>query len=115
MKTFKSAKTDSGNEIRFSDDPERAGVNNLLTIYQAVTGKSKKEVEKDFETARGYGDLKIRTGEAVIEALKPVQERYHQIAADRSELDRMLKIGNEKAAEISSKKLAVMQERMGLL
>ena len=36
---FKRAVTDSGREIRFSNDPEKAGVNNLLGIYQAVTGK----------------------------------------------------------------------------
>ena len=57
-RTFKRAVTDSGNEIRFSDDPERAGVNNLLGIYKVVTGRSEAESEADFASARGYGDLK---------------------------------------------------------
>ena len=52
------AVTDSGKEIRFSDDPARAGVNNLLGIYQAITGKPAPAVEADFAGARGYGDLK---------------------------------------------------------
>ena len=47
-RTFKRAVTDSGNEIAFSDDPARAGVNNLLGIYKAVTGRSNDEVERDF-------------------------------------------------------------------
>ena len=54
--------TDSGREIVFSDDPERAGVNNLLGIYRAITGKSEDEVLADFADARGYGDLKIGRG-----------------------------------------------------
>ena len=54
------AVTDSGNDITFSDDPERAGVNNLLGIYKVMTDKSESEVERDFFDARGYGDLKRR-------------------------------------------------------
>ena len=59
------AVTDSGREIRFSDDPARAGVNNLLGIYQAVTGKTPPEVEADFADARGYGDLKRTVADVV--------------------------------------------------
>jgi tryptophanyl-tRNA synthetase len=50
---FKRAVTDSGREIRFADEPEKGGVNNLLSIYQAVTGKEKDAVEADFAAARG--------------------------------------------------------------
>ena len=63
---FKRAVTDSGREIRFADEPEKAGVNNLLSIYQAVTGKEKDAVEADFATARGYGDLKERVAERCV-------------------------------------------------
>ena len=62
LKAFKRAVTDSGREIAFSDDPEKAGVNNLLGIYCAVTGKSKDEALADFVNARGYGDLKVGVG-----------------------------------------------------
>ena len=37
------AKTDSGSEIRFSNEPEKAGVHNLLSIYQVLTKKSSEE------------------------------------------------------------------------
>ncbi len=60
------AVTDSGGEIRFSADPEKAGVNNLLGIYKAITGKSEQETEQDFADARGYGDLKKRVAEVVL-------------------------------------------------
>ncbi len=63
------AVTDSGHEIRFSEEPARAGVNNLLGIYQAVTGKTPPAVEADFATARGYGDLKRAVTDVVIAPL----------------------------------------------
>ena len=115
MKAFKTAKTDSGKEIRFSDEPERAGVNNLLSIYQAATGKNKDEVERDFEGARGYGDLKVGVAEAVIAMLKPIQERYRSISENQDEILRLLKIGEEKARPIATAKLNLMKERMGLI
>ena len=70
-RSIKRAVTDSGNEISFSEDPERAGVNNLLGIYSALTGKSTAETEADFASARGYGDLKKAVATTVIEALAP--------------------------------------------
>ena len=45
LKTIKRAVTDSGNEIQFSEDKEKAGVNNLLGIYKVITGKSIEDVE----------------------------------------------------------------------
>lgn len=82
MRSFKKAVTDSGNEIRFSDDLEKAGVNNLLGIYKAVTGKPNDEVEADFANARGYGDLKKGVAEVVIEYLAPLQARYQALMDD---------------------------------
>jgi len=84
MYAFKRAVTDSGREIRFSNDPERAGVNNLLSIYQAITGKDNAAVEADFAGARGYGDLKVGVAEVVIETLRPIQARYKEWMDDKA-------------------------------
>ena len=116
MRSFKKAKTDSFNEIRFSDDPERAGVNNLLGIYQAITGKTQAEVEADFADARGYGDLKARVGEVTIAEVAPVRERYQYLMMqDPAELDRLLAIGAEQATAVAAPKLKQMKEIMGLV
>ena len=96
-RSFKRAVTDSGGEIAFSDDPARAGVNNLLGIYKVVTGKSKDDVERDFTDARGYGDLKMRVAEVVIEELRPIQQRYYRLMDDLSELDALMARGAEQA------------------
>lgn len=114
-RSFKRAVTDSGREIRFSDDPEKAGVNNLLGIYQAVTGKNKEAVEADFADARGYGDLKKRVAEVTIEMLRPLQERYTQLMADPAELDRLLAKGADQARAVSQPKVDQMKQLMGLV
>ncbi len=114
-RSFKRAVTDSGNEIRFSDDPARAGVNNLLSIYKAITGKRESECEEDFASARGYGDLKTRVAEVVIEELRPIRERYHELVRDPAELDRLLARGAEQAGSVAYPKLRQIKEKMGLV
>ena len=115
LKAFKRAVTDSGREIAFSDDPENAGVNNLLGIYCAVTGKSKEETLADFANARGYGDLKVGVGEAVIAAVSPIRERYTYLMQDVAELDRLLARGAEQARAQAQPKVEKMKEIMGLV
>ena len=114
-RSFMRAVTDSGNEIRFSDDSEKAGVNNLLSIYKVVTGKPEGEVEKDFESARGYGDLKKAVAEVVIEELSPIMQRYNELISDVTELDKLLAVGSQRAESVSGPKLLEMKDKMGLL
>ena len=115
MYAFKRAVTDSGREICFSGDPEKAGVNNLLGIYQAITGKDNAAVEADFANARGYGDLKVGVAEVVIETLRPIQARYRELMDDAAELDRLLAYGAEQARAVSQPKVDDMKRIMGLV
>ena len=112
-RTIKRAVTDSGGEIDFSDDPEKAGVNNLLGIYKVITDKSQVEVIADFADARGYGDLKSRVAEVVIDALSPIQQRYYEFMDDPTELDRMLARGAESAAAVATPKIDEIKQRVG--
>lgn len=114
-RTFKKAKTDSLGEIAFSDDPERAGVNNLLSIYKAITGKSFADVETDFRDARGYGDLKKGVAQVVIDEIRPLQNEYQRLMADPAEIDRVLAKGAEQAAAVSQPKVDRMKHLMGLI
>ena len=110
------SKTDSGSEIRFSKDIEKAGVNNLLTIYQALTGKSQEAVEQDFcQMPRGYGDLKEAVAEVVIAVTEPIRARHREIISDRATLERLMKLGSEKARAISEPRLRDVKHKMGLI
>ena len=109
------AVTDSGSEIAFSDDPEKAGVNNLLGIYKAIAGGTNAQVERDFADARGYGDLKRRVAETVVNELAPIRERYYELMDDVAELDRLLAAGADRARAVSEPKLDEMKRRVGFV
>ena len=114
LKKFKRAVTDSLGEIRFSAEPDRAGVNNLLTIYQGVTRQSREEIENHF-SGKGYGHLKTETAEAVTELLRPIQERYQELVGEAGYLDQVLAQGAEKATQIAAKTVKTVKENMGFL
>jgi tryptophanyl-tRNA synthetase len=76
LKKIKKAVTDSGSEIRFSED--KPGISNLLSIYSAVTGKGIKECEAEF-TNSGYGHFKKTVGEAVASAVEPIQKKGERV------------------------------------
>ena len=108
------AVTDSQREIRFSGDPERAGVNNLLTIYQAVTDEPRATIEASFAD-KGYGDLKRAVADCLVDTLQPLQARYYELMNEAGYLDSVLKIGREKASDIAADTLKLAQDRMGFL
>ena len=110
---FRGAMTDSGKNIVFSDDIGKAGVNNLLGIYKAITDKSENEVLADFADLSGYGILKSRVAEVVIEALAPIQDEYKRYMKDKDELDRMLAKGAEQAAAVATPKMDKIKHRVG--
>lgn len=112
LKKFKRAVTDSENEIRF--DPEtKPGVSNLLSILSVLTGKDIPSLEKEYD-GRGYGHLKIDTAEAVIQELRPLQERYTRLM-EEGEVERILAEGARRAREVTGETLAQMREKMGLI
>jgi tryptophanyl-tRNA synthetase len=112
-KKFKTAVTDSGREIQHAPD-EKPGVSNLIEILSVASSRPIPEVEAAFE-GRGYGDLKGEVGEAVVELVAPIQERYRELRADEAELRRLLAIGADKAREVSAPTLRQMYERMGFV
>jgi tryptophanyl-tRNA synthetase len=107
---FKRAVTDSGTEIRF--DPERPAINNLLTIYHLLTGKTNQEVEEHF-SGLGYAKLKEELAEVTIDFLKPIKERVQAI--DDGKLNAILEGGAQRAQEIARATIADAKRKMGLV
>ncbi len=109
---FRRAVTDSGTEIRRADD--KPGVSNLVEILAVARGTTPEAVEESLRDARGYGDLKAATAEAVVEWLAPVRERYAELRADEAGLERVLAAGAERARAMAAETLADVRDAMGV-
>jgi tryptophanyl-tRNA synthetase len=107
---FKSAVTDSGEEVRRA--PDKPGVSNLIEILAAVRGADPAVVEAELSQAR-YGELKAQVAEAVVDYLAPVRERYESLRADEDALEQILADGAAQAGAIASDTLTDVRERMG--
>jgi tryptophanyl-tRNA synthetase len=79
-----------------------------------ATGRPISAIEAEYDDA-GYGTFKEHVGEAVVELLAPIQQRYEQLRADERELQRLLAVGAEKARKASEPTLAEMYDRMGFV
>jgi tryptophanyl-tRNA synthetase len=106
------ATTDSLRLVTF--DPERPGITNLLTIYQAVTGQTQQEIEEAF-AGKGYGDFKAALVEQLVEALRPIQQRYHELMNDLPTLEGILKQGADDIRPIAQSTIQHMKNAIGLL
>jgi tryptophanyl-tRNA synthetase len=108
---IKRAVTDAGTDVVY-DREERPGVANLLDLLAAATGEDPHALAGRYSQ---YGPLKADTAAAVVEALRPVQERYREIAADPGELARILGHGAQKAQAMAAVTLARAQRNLGLV
>lgn len=112
-KKIKSAVTDSDADVHHDRDA-KPGVSNLLEILAAATDRPVADVEAEFGGA-GYGTLKAAVAEAVVEILRPVRERYAELAADPGEVDRVLADGAERARMIAAEVMDRVRAASGLL
>lgn len=108
---FKRAVTDTGTDVAF--DPEtKPGVSNLLQILGAATGRKPDDVAAGYSR---YGPLKADTAEAVIELLRPLQQRYAELSSDPEAVRATLRQGAEKAQAVAAATLERAKKAMGLL
>ncbi len=112
MRKFKRAVTDSDTCVRYAEGKD--GINNLMNIYGAFTGKTHGEIEKEFE-GRGYGDFKTAVGETVADGLAPVREKFASLMKDKAYLESVMKSGAEKASYIASKTLSKVYKKVGFV
>lgn len=110
IKKIKRAVTDSGSEVRYAEGKD--GINNLMSIYSAFTGKSFDEIEKEFE-GKGYGDFKLAVGETVADSLAAIQDKYNVFISDKEQLNKILISGAEKASYTANKTLRKVYRKVG--
>jgi len=111
IKKIKSAVTDSEGIVKF-DRENKPGVSNLLSIYSILSGESIPSLEAKYE-GKGYGDFKTDLANVVVDALKPIQEKYNELM-NSTELDDILDEGAAKANKVAGKMIKKMENAMGL-
>lgn len=112
IRKFKRAVTDSDTLIAYREGKD--GINNLMSIYSAVTNKTFEEIEKEF-AGKGYGDFKLAVGEAVADKLAPMQTEYRRISSDKAYVEDCMKKGAEKAFKTTRKTLQKVYKRVGFV
>lgn len=112
IRKFRKAVTDSEACVRFA--PGKDGINNLMTIYSAVTGKSFEDIEKEFDQ-KGYGDFKLAVGEAVADMLSGIQDKYKVYTSDKAQLEAIYRLGADRARYIANKTLSKVYKKVGFV
>ena len=115
VKKLKSAVTDSDEQARiYFDNKEKPGVSNLLTLLSVATKRPVADLVPEYED-KMYGHLKKDTADAVVAMIEPIQARYHELRADETELQRIMRIGADKASERAAPTLAKAYEAVGFI
>ncbi len=112
IRKFKRAVTDSDTVVRYAEGKE--GINNLMSIYSAVTGKTNEEIEREFE-GKGYDDFKLAVGEAVADHLAPVRTEFAKVMADKNYLKECYTEGAQRAFKMSSKIITKAYRKVGFV
>jgi tryptophanyl-tRNA synthetase len=110
MGKFKRAVTDSGSEVRYDWD-EKPGISNLLEIHAHFTGRSIDDLVTEYGDTL-YGHYKVAVGEAVVEGLRPIRERYE--ALDAADVETLLSDHADRAREMAARTIGDVKAAMGL-
>jgi tryptophanyl-tRNA synthetase len=111
QRKIKRCKTDSVRGLVF-DDPDRPECHNLLTLYMILSNQTKASVATEC-SEMGWGQFKPLLADTVVEALKPIQDKYHAIVEDETYLDSVLRDGREKAETIANETLRRVKRALG--
>ena len=112
LKKFKRAVTDSEARVAYGEGKD--GINNLMGIYSVVTGKTMEEIENEF-AGKGYGDFKVAVGEAVIEELRPIREKYEKLINDKAYLEECYRKGAEVAERMAQRTIDKAMKKIGFI
>ncbi|PJA87033.1 MAG: tryptophan--tRNA ligase [Candidatus Moranbacteria bacterium CG_4_9_14_3_um_filter_42_9] len=121
---IKKAVTDSGTEIKYTDDPPRVdeasprveagkpALKNLINIYSLLSDKKPQEIEELY-AGKGYAEFKEGLAEVVVDFLRPFQEKYNALTDE--EVLKILQAGAEKVRPLARKKLEEVKKKVGFI
>ena len=110
IRKFKRAVTDSGCEVCRGEGKE--GIENLMSIYSAVTGKTFDEIESEF-AGKGYGEFKLALGETVADSLEEVRTEFARLSADKKYLEGIMLKGAEEAGRAAWRTMSKVRRKIG--
>ncbi len=112
IRKLKRAVTDSDSRVCRGEGKD--GIENLMTIYSVMTGKSFEEIEQEFD-GKGYGDFKSAVGEAVADGLAPIREKYLELLNNKDYLQEVYTKGAQQAGRIAAKTLRKVYRKLGFV
>lgn len=112
-KKIMGAVTDTGKKIKY-DTKKKPGISNLLVIYSAFSGKTMKELEKQF-SKKNYSDFKKSLIKVLIEKLEPIRRKYKELSSRDVYVTETLKRGADRARVIASSTMEEVRKNMGLV
>lgn len=112
-KKVMSATTDSGPTEMNQVKPEP--IENIFLMMKLVSTQDTYDFfnEKYNQCAIRYGDMKKQLAEDIIQFTQPVRDRYNEIYNDSAYLQKVVKLGAEKARESAIKTLDEVRKTIG--
>jgi tryptophanyl-tRNA synthetase len=92
----------------------RPEADNLLTIYAALEGTSKKDVLARHAGAT-FSTFKQALVDLSVATLSPITSEMNRMLADPAEIDRVLKRGADRANEMAARHMNEIKDIVGLL
>jgi len=112
-KKIMSAVTDTGKQIKYNPS-KKPGISNLLIIYSLFSGKTIKELEKNFK-GRGYAQFKESLAELLINSLEPFRRKKKELLTREVYVQETLKKGAKRARIIAQSSMQEIRKKMGLV
>ena len=91
---------------------KRPEAQNLLGIYSSLNNQGIEKTIKEF-SGQNFSDFKKKLTELMVEKISPISIEMNKIKSDKTFIDKVLKDGNLKAIEISSKKINAIKKIIG--
>jgi tryptophanyl-tRNA synthetase len=113
-KKIMKAKTDSGPTEPNSVKPDY--IENVFDLMKLVSRQDTiEQFEADYNNCNiRYGDLKKQLAEDMVNYIAPIRQKAKDIRANEAELNIILKVGAQKAAESADKTISAVREAIGL-
>jgi len=111
-KKIMSAETDSGKNIVYNVT-KKPGISNLLTIYSLISGRSTKDIEREFK-GKGYGDFKKSLAKALVNYLEPFRRKQKELETRDVYVKEILAKGASRAKVIAQTTMSEVRSKMGL-